>query len=43
MLARVEPAGGKIITRRGALTAPNSYFASVQDTEGNQFGLVWQE
>ncbi|MBC8100702.1 MAG: hypothetical protein H7Y11_14775 [Armatimonadetes bacterium] len=43
LLARVEPAGGKIITRRGELSVPKNYYASVQDTEGNVFGLVWAE
>jgi hypothetical protein len=43
VLARVEPAGGRIITRRGELLLPNNYFASVQDSEGNVFGFVWAE
>jgi hypothetical protein len=43
LLARVEPAGGKVLTRRGELLLPNNYFASVQDTEGNVFGIVWAE
>lgn len=42
-LARVEQAGGKVITRRGELLLPNNYFASIQDTEGNVFGFVWAE
>lgn len=43
LLGRVEPAGGRIITRRGELTLPGNYFASVEDSEGNIFSFVWAE
>ncbi|MDX2163602.1 MAG: VOC family protein [bacterium] len=43
LLARAEAAGGRVTVRRGELLLPNNYFASVQDTEGNVFGLVWAE
>lgn len=42
-LSRAESAGGKVITKRGDLLLPGNYYASVQDTEGNIFGLVWAE
>lgn len=39
VLARVEPAGGKIISGKMALAENMGYIALIEDTEGNTVGL----
>ncbi|HBY93254.1 MAG TPA: hypothetical protein DEP84_04685 [Chloroflexi bacterium] len=38
-LARVEPAGGKVLTPKTLIDEENGYFAIILDTEGNRIGL----
>jgi len=38
-LARVEPAGGKVVVPKTALPPGMGFFARIQDTEGNTVGL----
>jgi predicted enzyme related to lactoylglutathione lyase len=38
-LARVEPAGGKIIVPKTQISPESGYFALFEDTEGNSVGL----
>jgi hypothetical protein len=38
-LARVEPAGGKVVVPKTALPPGMGHYARIQDTEGNLVGL----
>jgi predicted enzyme related to lactoylglutathione lyase len=38
-LARVEPAGGKVVVPKTALPPGMGFYARIQDTEGNTVGL----
>ena len=38
-LARVEPAGGKVVVAKTALPPGMGFYARIQDTEGNTVGL----